>query len=50
MRSEFFKQQFNSLLDAFDEEKELELKEWEQSTIYGRVAIELEHALKGGES
>ncbi|MDR2061770.1 MAG: hypothetical protein LBQ29_10285 [Acinetobacter sp.] len=33
-----------------DEEKELELKEWEQSTIYGRVAIELEQALKGGES
>ncbi len=31
-----------------DEEKELELKEWEQSTIYGRVAIELEQALKGG--
>ncbi|MCH7353291.1 MULTISPECIES: hypothetical protein [unclassified Acinetobacter] len=121
MRSEFFKQQFNSLLDAFnggyncrqtevdelqnrnkmlsnnvaeqgkklvyqneiietqackllglreekdelqkrvdaikqliqvykDEEKELELKEWEQSTIYGRVAIDLEQALKGGES
>uniref|UniRef100_UPI00300A6890 hypothetical protein n=1 Tax=Acinetobacter higginsii TaxID=70347 RepID=UPI00300A6890 len=22
-----------------DEEKELELKEWEQSTIYGRIAI-----------
>ena len=31
------------------EEKELELKEWEQSTIYGRIAIELEEALKGGE-
>lgn len=31
-----------------DEEKELELKEWEQSTIYGRIAIELEQALKGG--
>ncbi len=31
------------------EEKELELKEWEQSTIYGRIAIELEQALKGGE-
>ncbi|MDH0562187.1 hypothetical protein [Acinetobacter courvalinii] len=30
-----------------DEEKELELKEWEQSTIYGRIAIELEQALKG---
>nr|WP_314523661.1 hypothetical protein [uncultured Acinetobacter sp.] len=30
-----------------EEEKELELKEWEQSTIYGRVAIELEQALKG---
>lgn len=33
--------------DYKDEEKELELKEWEQSTIYGRVAIELEQALKG---
>lgn len=32
------------------EEKELELKEWEQSTIYGRIAIELEEALKGGEA
>lgn len=32
------------------EEKELELKEWEQSTIYGRIAIELEQALKGGEA
>lgn len=31
------------------EEKELELKEWEQSTIYGRIAIELEEVLKGGE-
>lgn len=31
------------------EEKELELKEWEQSTIYGRIAIELQEALKGGE-
>ncbi|KXO82674.1 hypothetical protein AYL20_01370 [Acinetobacter venetianus] len=31
-----------------DEEKELGLKEWEHSTIYGRVAIELEQALKGG--
>lgn len=31
------------------EEKELELKEWEQSTIYGRIAIELEQALEGGE-
>ncbi|MEQ1105243.1 hypothetical protein [Acinetobacter ursingii] len=31
------------------EEKELELKEWEQSTIYGRIAIELEQAIKGGE-
>lgn len=35
--------------DYLDEEKELELKEWEQSTIYGRIAIELEQALKGGE-
>ncbi|WP_228265347.1 hypothetical protein [Acinetobacter baumannii] len=34
--------------DYLDEEKELELKEWEQSTIYGRIAIELEQALKGG--
>lgn len=34
--------------DYKDEEKELELKEWEQSTIYGRIAIELEQALKGG--
>ena len=33
--------------DYKDEEKELELKEWEQSTIYGRIAIELEQALKG---
>ncbi|MEV8215753.1 hypothetical protein [Leifsonia sp. NPDC077715] len=33
--------------DYLDEEKELELKEWEQSTIYGRIAIELEQALKG---
>lgn len=37
------------LIQAYkDEEKELELKEWEQSTIYGRIAIELEQALKGG--
>ncbi|WP_032877542.1 hypothetical protein [Acinetobacter sp. ANC 3929] len=36
------------LIQAYkDEEKELELKEWEQSTIYGRFAIELEQALKG---
>lgn len=35
--------------DYKDEEKELELTEWEQSTIYGRIAIELEQALKGGE-
>jgi len=33
--------------DYLGEEKELELKEWEQSTIYGRIAIELEQALKG---
>lgn len=33
--------------DYLDEEKELELKEWEQSTIYGRIAIELEQVLKG---
>ncbi|MDO7216349.1 hypothetical protein Q5M47_13185 [Acinetobacter nosocomialis] len=33
--------------DYLDEEKELELKEWEQSTISGRIAIELEQALKG---
>jgi hypothetical protein len=33
--------------DYLSEEKELELKEWEQSTIYGRIAIELEQALKG---
>lgn len=33
--------------EYLDEEKELELKEWEQSTIYGRIAIELEQALKG---
>lgn len=36
--------------DYKDEEKELELKEWEQSTIYGRITIELEQALKVGES
>lgn len=34
--------------DYLSEEKELELKEWEQSTIYGRIAIELEQSLKGG--
>lgn len=40
----------NKLIQGYkDEERELELKEWEQSTIYGRVAIELEQALKGGE-
>lgn len=31
-----------------DEDRELKLiDEWEQSTIYGRIAIELEQALKG---
>lgn len=33
-----------------DEDRELKLiDEWEQSTIYGRIAIELDQALKGGE-
>ncbi|KQG36993.1 hypothetical protein APC39_15525 [Acinetobacter pittii] len=31
-----------------DEDRELKLiDEWEQSTIYGRIAIEIEQALKG---